>query len=120
MANLDLDASLQYTNDIRERLINKLMSKEKLDKTSSEMLTTLLNGMDTSVISRERLSLQRKDVNNGEELNNLIGKVLMDLSTGKGTEGLPQVVDDRLINDDYNPGELSEEPELLDYNTFVK
>lgn len=79
------DPDMDYTQDLRKRVIEKLieanMGEVPTDKESAQILAMFLDGVDRQAVAKQRIKIARKDSKSQEQ----VAKVLEEISRRRNT-----------------------------------
>lgn len=122
---LDLDDKrrLEFTLSTRETMIKTLL-KDGVPTDEAEMstLTSLLDGMDRTVLGKGRLKASEKSVSNDEQMKGIMSEMLKNLSFDApkrdDVSSAPSLPSSVKI-DDIVPGETKIGTDVLDYDSFI-
>lgn len=118
----DDNDTLLFTRNARKRLATQLLSKkdEELSKDERTFLSSLLDGIDGNVAKSVRAKASVKEVENGQNFNQLVVERLRLRAKQRGSSnGEIPTFDTDLVESEVLPGEDSIGDQSLDLDQIV-
>ena len=123
LLDMEDERRLQFTLTLRENMIKELV-KDGLPKSEEELstLTSLLDGMDRTVLGKARVKASEKANENNEQIAGMVASLLAKVPfNGEAVETIePPSLPEDVQPENVVPGETSIGVEDIGYDEFMK